>query len=164
MGTQKKKSLKKHLQKSFILFLTIVIMLMNSSFVFANTEGGDRPSIKLSPDNTIIRSGQTSVLVDPSLEITAATTNLTNAIVKIESTPNGIDESLGIRLSNGMTAVYSSDTRSLTITGVAPIHTYQEVLRTISYRNSSSNPDISNRIITFTVTDASGQVSPLNQK
>ena len=49
---------------------------------------------------------------------------------------------------------YNSGTGVLTISGAGTAAQYQQVLRTVTYNNTSNNPNTTARVITFTATDA----------
>ena len=49
--------------------------------------------------------------------------------------------------------VYNSATGVLTLSGSDTVANYQQVLRTITYNNTSSNPDAADRVIQVTVND-----------
>src|SRR5690606_6610593 len=53
----------------------------------------------------------------------------------------------------GITATYDPETGILTLTGVASLEDYQQVLSTLTYDNLSQDPDVADRVIELTVND-----------
>jgi hypothetical protein len=56
-------------------------------------------------------------------------------------------------LPSGITGNFDSGTGILTLSGSAPIASYQTALRSIAYSNTSENPSFGNRNISFSVSD-----------
>lgn len=80
--------------------------------------------------------------------------NLCWLIVTINSLADGTAESLSADTSgSGVTADYDSATGALTLSGGDTVANYQKVLRTVSYNNTSQNPDTSEREISFVASD-----------
>ena len=79
-------------------------------------------------------------------------TMLTGASVAITSPVAG--ESLGFTPQHGITGTPGGDT--LTLSGTATLAQYEDVLRSVTYDNSSQNPPNVTRILSFVVTDAGG--------
>ena len=89
-----------------------------------------------------------AVLTDldtPTLQsLTAAITNLTD----------GAAESLSADTTGtGISANYNSGTGVLTLSGADTLANYQQVLRTVSYDNTSQNPSDADRLVTFVAND-----------
>ncbi len=78
---------------------------------------------------------------------------LTRAIVTIDNIKNGEDEVLEVgNLPEGIT-VESLDNGVLVLSGLATLAQYAEALRSITYENTSDEPDTSDRTISITVSD-----------
>lgn len=87
--------------------------------------------------------------------------NLTSATITLTNRPDGIAEVLAINTTGtNITASYDPGTGILSLTGSDTVENYQQVLRTITYNNTSANPNATTRIITFVVSDGS-YTSPL---
>lgn len=80
-------------------------------------------------------------------ELTAANVVLTNSL-------DGDLESLTANPGEtGLIVTYAADKSTLTIKGKGPVASYQQVLRTLTYNNLSQSPDITDRVVTVTVSD-----------
>jgi hypothetical protein len=81
--------------------------------------------------------------------------NLTSLTVTIANLLDGTAESLSANAgATGLSINYDSATGVLTISGAGTAAQYEQVLRTVTYNNTSQNPSTPSRIITFTATDA----------
>jgi hypothetical protein len=79
---------------------------------------------------------------------------LSAAKAKLPAKPNGALESLSADPgATGLTVKYQPGKGELTIEGVRPITDYQQVLRTLTYGNTSQGPDVSDRLVEITVSD-----------
>jgi hypothetical protein len=92
--------------------------------------------------------------------------NLDKATVTITNLQNGTAESLAATPNGAITAgsiSYNPTTGVLTIdpTGVAPVATFQTVLRSVTYNNTSQNPNSTARLIDFLVNDGTNNNNPL---
>ncbi|MBD2202408.1 DUF4347 domain-containing protein, partial [Calothrix sp. FACHB-1219] len=86
--------------------------------------------------------------------------NIFSATITITNLLDGNAESLAANTSGtGITASYNTTTGTLTLTGTVAASVYQTVLRSITYRNTSQNPNTTPRNISFVVTDISGTTS-----
>lgn len=128
----------------------------------------DAPQIDLNGPNTPGRDYTTTftegsgptLIVDPTLEVTDADhTNLQSATVTLTNRPDGTAESLSLTPAGSLTWSYNAGTGVLNLTGPGPILDFQSTLATVRYNNTSSNPNATNRTVTFIVTDPSGAAS-----
>lgn len=86
-------------------------------------------------------------------DLTAANVVLTNPL-------DGNLESLAANPGEtGLSVTYAADKSTLMIKGKGPAASYQQVLRTLTYINSSQSPDITDRVVTVTIGD--GQLTSL---
>jgi len=98
--------------------------------------------------------------LDPALTITDSDNMyLASAVVVLENTPDGTAESLVVDVSG--TGIVANPSRgagnssySITLSQPDRIDNYQTVLRTIKYANTSENPSITLRTVSFKVNDA----------
>ena len=82
--------------------------------------------------------------------------NLTSLTVTITNLLDGATEVLAADTGGtSITANYNSSTGVLTLSGTDTVAMYQQVLRTITYDNSSDTPNTTSRIITFVANDGS---------
>ncbi|MHC0062630.1 beta strand repeat-containing protein [Nostoc sp. UIC 10890] len=93
----------------------------------------------------VIDSGITLSDLD-SANLSSATVSITNGFVLAQDT-------LAFTNQNGITGNYNSSTGVLTLTGSATVANYQTALRSITYNNSSDNPNTTPRTISFLVND-----------
>ena len=83
--------------------------------------------------------------------------NLISLSVTITNQMDGADEVLSADTAGtGIFASYDSSTGLLTLSGVDTVDHYQQVLRTVTYNNTSQDPDITTREITFVAHDGTG--------
>ena len=102
--------------------------------------------------------GSTPVAIVDAAQLTVSdidSSTLASASIVITNPVDGASEVLTVNVgASGLVASFTGATLSLT--GAAPLATYQGVLRTTTYANLSSNPDKSTRQITFVATDVEG--------
>ena len=103
-------------------------------------------------------SGQTQVsIADSDLTVSDSdSTHLKQAVIRLLSAPDGASESLQVTADltgTGISKSYDPNTRTLTLTGNAPLGTYQAVLRTLVYRNTRTFPNPTTRQIEVRVND-----------
>ena len=107
---------------------------------------------------------------DPPTEITNTITvsdpddpNLVGATIQISvNYANGQDLlDIAGALPTGITSAgFNAATGTLTLTGSAPVASYQQALRQITYQNTSDNPSTAPRAVSFTVNDGTGNSAP----
>ena len=94
---------------------------------------------------TVIDSAITISDVD-SVNLASATISITSGFVSSQ-------DILSFTNQNGITGSYNSTTGVLSLTGAATVANYQTALRSVTYRNSSDNPNTTTRTISFQVND-----------
>jgi large repetitive protein len=97
-------------------------------------------------------NGTPSILDAGLLLSDVDSSNLASAVVRITNYVAGQDL-LNFTPQNGITGDFDRNSGTLTLTGTAAIADYQTVLRSVTYSNNSTNPDLTNRSIVFTVND-----------
>ncbi|MDQ3812937.1 MAG: hypothetical protein M3347_03195, partial [Armatimonadota bacterium] len=92
---------------------------------------------------------------DTDMTVTDANSaNLASATVTLTNPLNGASETLSANTTGtSITANYNAGTGVLTLTGPDAVANFQQVLGTVTYNNTSDNPNTTARVITFTVTD-----------
>jgi hypothetical protein len=103
-------------------------------------------------------------VVDPiALRLTDVDDSLLiSATVTLANRPDGAAEMLAADAAGtAITATYSLDTGSLTLTGTDTISNYQQILRTVTYNNSSQDPTPVDRTIVFVAHSATNHSSPV---
>ncbi|PKO57197.1 MAG: hypothetical protein CVU28_00020 [Betaproteobacteria bacterium HGW-Betaproteobacteria-21] len=93
-----------------------------------------------------------SFFVDPQLTLTQGTdTVLSGARVVVGSGFNAAEDQLSGTNMHGIVFTYDASKGVLTASGLATVAQYQEALRSVRYANTSDNPDVTARTITFTL-------------
>jgi surface-anchored protein len=113
---------------------------------------------------TFTAGGPAVHLTDPNATLTSAgSQNLTSLAVTLFNNNDGANELLNVELgASGLTATWTSNpdgSATLLVTGTASLATYESVLRTLTYSNSSANPDTADRYVGFVATDDLGHTS-----
>ncbi|MCL2304783.1 MAG: CAP domain-containing protein [Planctomycetaceae bacterium] len=76
------------------------------------------------------------------------------AEITLESRPNGLNEFLFVETSRtGLKSTYDAGTGKMLIFGDASVGDYLAVLKTLEYGNASEKADLSDRVISFVVSD-----------
>ncbi|MEH2135616.1 beta strand repeat-containing protein [Nostoc sp.] len=89
--------------------------------------------------------------------------NLASATVSISSGFVSAQDILAFTDQNGITGSYNSSTGVLTLTGSSSVANYQTALRSITYTNSSDNPDTTPRTVSFIVNDGTASSTALTR-
>ncbi|MCT7951874.1 tandem-95 repeat protein, partial [Ancylothrix sp. C2] len=93
-----------------------------------------------------------AIAIDAGITVTDAdSTNLSSATVSI--TGFQPEDVLNFTAQNGITGTYDPATGILTLTGNATIAQYQTALQSITYQNTSENPNTTARTLSFSVND-----------
>ena len=80
--------------------------------------------------------------------------NLVSASVRITNLLNAGNELLAVTVgTSGLQADYNATTGQLDLTGSASAAVYQQVLRTLTYLNTSQSPALTDRLIEVTISD-----------
>jgi Ca2+-binding RTX toxin-like protein len=79
--------------------------------------------------------------------------NLAGTTVSISSGFISAEDTLAFTNQNGITSSYNSSTGVLTLTGSSSVANYQTALRSITYTNTSNNPSLTPRTVSFIVND-----------
>ena len=99
---------------------------------------------------------QVATAIDASLAITDIdSANITGATVKITANFASGQDVLGFVNQNGITGSYNNLTGELTLTGSATVAQYQTALRSVTYSNTSDNPSLGIRTVSYQVNDGS---------
>ena len=80
-------------------------------------------------------------------------TNIESAIVQFTAGYNSGEDVLSFTDQNGINGVYDSISGTWTLTGTATLAEYETAIRSITYTNSSEQPDTMTRTVSFTVND-----------
>jgi Ca2+-binding RTX toxin-like protein len=91
-----------------------------------------------------------------SPNLASATVSITNGLVSAQ-------DILAFTDQNGITGSYNSSTGVLTLTGSSSVANYQTALRSITYTNSSDDPNTTPRTISFIVNDGTASSTALTR-
>ena len=115
----------------------------------------DAPTVTTSGGALSYTENAGAVAIDPGVQVRDVdSTSLTGATIAISSYVRGQDQ-LTFTNQGTITGNFDEATGILTLTGSASLASYQVALRSITYTNTSANPDPRNRTVQFSVTDGS---------
>ncbi len=101
---------------------------------------------------TFTEAGGPVAIVDSDATVfDADSANLTGMTITITNLLDSGLESLSATTVGSITASFTGNT--LTLSGTDSVANYRQVLQSITYNNTSLNPDVTPRVITFTATD-----------
>lgn len=119
---------------------------------------GQAPTISVANSTITYIENGAGLPIDASLTVADSDSNLlTGATVTLASGFVTGQDLLEFTPQSGITGTYNAATGVLTFTGSASAASYQQLLRSVTYRNTSDDPSTSDRLVRFTVTD--GQLS-----
>ena len=94
-----------------------------------------------------------AVAIDPGIQVNDVDSpSLAGATIALKGYVAGQDV-LSFVNQNGITGSFDAATGVLTLTGTAPLINYQAALQSVTYSNSSTNPNVTPRTVQFSVTD-----------
>ncbi len=124
--------------------VTINVLPVNDAPVLANIEAA---AINFS-------EGDAPVIISSNISVTDLDdVNIDNARVFFSQNYQSGEDVLAFTNQNGIFGIWDASTGSLALHGTASITNYQAALRSIQYRNSSSNPSTLTRTVSFVVND-----------
>jgi|GEM_PF-610308 len=105
-------------------------------------------------DFTTSFSGVAVSVVDRDLRLSDNSNELVGATVRITNLQDGAAEFLSVDTGwTNITATYNSASGALTLSGMDTVANYQQVLGSITYKNTAATPNTTDRIIEFVVDD-----------
>lgn len=121
----------------------------------AITPQNDIPTITGSATALDYTEGDGAVLLDDAIIVNDIdNANLTGAIITISTEYTNPEDVLGFTDQGAITGVYATGT--LTLSGSASLADYQTALRSISYENTSNDPNTLSRQVSLTINDGTG--------
>jgi hypothetical protein len=125
------------------------------------TPANDAPTLTTSGGAASYTEGGSAVAVDSGIAASDPdSTQLQGGTVSITSNFSSADgDSLNFTNTAAISGTYNSSTGVLTLTGNATVASYQTALRSITFSNTSENPSIATRTVSFQVTDTSAAAS-----
>ena len=118
------------------------------------TAVNDAPEVANAGGTLAFSEGDGATVIDGSLTITDADgTNIESATVTISSGFQSAEDVLAFSNANGITGSWNNTTGVLTLTGSATLANYKAALESVTYNNTSDNPNTDNRTISWVVND-----------
>ncbi len=94
------------------------------------------------------------VLISPQATIIDVDSKMINsALIQLSNRPDNDTESLLLSVNTTLENSYDISTGKLSIIGKATTDVYQQLLQSVSYNNSNSDPTIEDRIVSVTMSD-----------
>ncbi|MEG4292804.1 Ig-like domain-containing protein, partial [Microcoleus sp. D2B6] len=92
-------------------------------------------------------------IVDSDFTLTDNNATLAGATIAITNLLDGTAESLAATATGNITASYNATTGTLTLSGTDTVANYRQVLASLTYNNTATSPNTTNRTIEFVVDD-----------
>ena len=127
----------------------------------------DVPVVTLTTGTTSFVEGLGPVLVDAGTSVTDADSNIGFARLTITNPLDGADEILEVAPSGPFLATdfdWDANTHMLTILRLATPDQYAAILRTVTYNNTSNDPNETDRLIEFLLSDSTASLSNVANK
>ena len=122
--------------------------------LFDTAPQSQAPVITVASGQVTYVENDPAIAIDGQLTITDADSqNLQSATVQITSGLAMGEDLLEFTPVSGITGSYNAATGTLTFTGSATVASYQMLLRSVQYRNTSEDPSEASRVIRFLVSD-----------
>ncbi|MCT7951873.1 hypothetical protein NG798_18890, partial [Ancylothrix sp. C2] len=116
------------------------------------TAVNDTPALTATATALTYTENSAAIAIDSGITITDVdSANLSSATVSI--TGFQPEDVLNFTAQNGITGTYNSATGTLALSGNATVAQYQTALRSITYQNTSENPNTTLRTLNFSVND-----------
>lgn len=119
------------------------------------------PTITTTTSSPSYKEASAPVVLDSGITVRDAGNQITGAVIQITSGTVAAEDMLGITPQSGILwkVTKSSGLVTLTLSGTASAATYQAILRTLTYANSSTTPSTAARTITISLTDSLGHTA-----
>ena len=119
----------------------------------AITPVNDAPVVTTSGGALSFTEGDPAMPIDSAVAVTDADSTIATATAQITSNFSSAQDVLAMPVTAGIGSSYDSATGTLTLTGPASPAAFQAALRTVTYRNTSSNPSPPTRTVTLIASD-----------
>ncbi len=130
------------------------------SQVVSVTPVNDAPGAVGSSGHATYTEGGAAVPVDSGVVLSDVdSAMLSSAVLRISGNFAPGEDSLVFDDQAGITGVWDASSGTLTLSGAASVAAYQGALRSVRYRNTSTDPSTTERIVTTVVMDDAGTVS-----
>ena len=118
----------------------------------------DAPVIQTSSGSASFTEGGDALVIDSGLTVSDVdNTYLQSATVRISQGLVASEDVLAFTNQAGITGSYDKSTGTLTLTGSALLADYQAALRSVTYVNTSQNPNTQARTLSFVVNDGQAE-------
>jgi len=118
------------------------------------------PVISNAGDTLSYTEGDGATVIDSSLSISDADdTNIESATVTISSGFQSAEDVLAFSDTSAITGSWNASTGVLTLTGSDTLANYKTALESVTYNNTSDNPNTANRTISWVVNDGTDSSS-----
>jgi cysteine-rich repeat protein len=111
-------------------------------------------SVELLVTSGAIAYAGSATVIDSTLSITGTLPTLDGAVVSINGGFVSSQDRLEFTNQNGISGAYDAQRGTLRLTGSATLAQYQAALRSVTYRNTSSSPTGTSRVIAFSLGSA----------
>ncbi|MEH2022944.1 beta strand repeat-containing protein [Nostoc sp.] len=136
----------------------------NGVYAQLNTNSGVPPTITSASASALAYTENTTTAIDSAITVSDVDSpNLASATVTITSGFASTQDTLAFINQNGITGSYDSSTGVLTLTGSSTVANYQTALRSVTYTNSSDNPTLTPRTVSFIVNDGAANSTSLTR-
>ncbi|MBK7664783.1 MAG: tandem-95 repeat protein [Sterolibacteriaceae bacterium] len=118
------------------------------------TAVNDAPTVTTTGTALAYTENAAATAIDPALTVSDVdSVNLAGATVTISANYANGQDVLAFTDQNGITGNWNAGTGILTLTGTTTVANYQTALRSVSYANTSDDPNVLNRTISVVVSD-----------
>lgn len=130
--------------------MTLAPVIANVNFLKVN----QAPVMTGATDALLYDQPGASLVLDPQLTVTDVDSPLMHsAMVVITDNRNIAEDNLGVENGQGISGHYDTGSATLTLSGTATLASYQEIMRSIAYKNSAKSPNLQPRRVAMTVND-----------
>lgn len=126
------------------------------NFTLTITDVDESPVLTISGGTAAFTEDAGAVSVDSGLTVSdPENADLVGAEVRFDSGFVAGQDDLLFTNQSGISGSYNPTSGILTLSGTASVAAYETALRSVTYSNSSQNPNTGNRVVRFTVNDGS---------
>jgi hypothetical protein len=119
----------------------------------------DAPVLTTSAGPVSFTEADPATPIDPGLTLADPDSQIAGATVAVTANFASGEDVLGFTSQNGITGSLNGAGDTLTLSGTATVANYQAALRSVTFRDTSANPDTSTRTVSFQATDTSAAAS-----
>ncbi len=130
--------------------------LYDNAQITINLTNINEPPVLSGVESSAISYTENSIPTPVTSAITVAdsdNTSLTSATVAITTNYHSGQDILSFTPANGITSSWNPSSGTLTLSGTSLVANYQTALRDVRYQNTSDNPSVLTRTVSFTVSD-----------